>query len=158
MMLFAHAIKMKRPCATDCGFKRQSAARALAAAPPPLSFKHVPRKIRQLAADLVRAGFVQVPGSSPLPGKAIESRAARSERMKPADHYLKFVRWEEDDCLYVGYCPDLFPWGGVCHAAAEVEVYSQLCALVQDEVTDLLQSGQPLPPGTTRAMRDAIPA
>ena len=31
--------------------------------------------------------------------------------MKEQDQYLKFVQWEEDDGLYVGYCPDLFPWG-----------------------------------------------
>ena len=50
--------------------------------------------------------------------------------MKAQDQYLKFVRWEEADQLYVGYCPDLFPWGGVCHGAAEEEAYRQLCALV----------------------------
>ena len=31
--------------------------------------------------------------------------------MKAQDHYLKFVRWNEEDSFYVGYCPDLFPWG-----------------------------------------------
>ena len=39
--------------------------------------------------------------------------------MKAHDQYLKFVRWEEADQLYVGYCPDLFPWGGVCHGEQE---------------------------------------
>ena len=29
--------------------------------------------------------------------------------MKTEDRYLKFVRWSEEDALYVGYCPDLFP-------------------------------------------------
>ena len=51
--------------------------------------------------------------------------------MKVEDRYLKFVRWEEEDRLYVGYCPDLFPWGGVCHAAAEDEAFRQLSALVK---------------------------
>ena len=32
--------------------------------------------------------------------------------MKAHDRYLRFVRWEESDQLYVGYCPDLSPWGG----------------------------------------------
>jgi len=27
--------------------------------------------------------------------------------MKPQDQYLMFVRWSEEDRLYVGYCPDL---------------------------------------------------
>ena len=26
--------------------------------------------------------------------------------MKPQDRYLMFVRWSEEDRLYVGYCPD----------------------------------------------------
>ena len=30
----------------------------------------------------------------------------------------------------MGYCPDLFPWGGVCHGSTEEEAYRQLCALV----------------------------
>ena len=57
--------------------------------------------------------------------------------MKERDQYLKFVQWEEHDGLYVGYFPDLFPWGGVCHAAEEQEGYKQLCGLVGDEVEQL---------------------
>ncbi len=78
--------------------------------------------------------------------------------MKVQDQYLKFVRWENEDGLYVGYCPDLFPWGGVCHGRTEEESYQQLCALVREEVDSLVQAGKPLPPASTRPMRDAIPA
>ena len=63
--------------------------------------------------------------------------------MKTEDRYLKFVRWSEEDELYVGYCPDLFPWGGVCHGAAEEEVYHQLAGLVREEVDDLHREGKP---------------
>jgi predicted RNase H-like HicB family nuclease len=78
--------------------------------------------------------------------------------MKAQDQYLKFVRWEEKDGLYVGYCPDLFPWGGVCHGPTEAETYQQLCALVQEEVEQLRQAGEKLPPPSTRPMREAVPA
>ena len=78
--------------------------------------------------------------------------------MKAEDQYLKFVRWEDEDGLYVGYCPDLFPWGGVCHGASEEETYKQLCALVREEVEDLVKGGKTLPPSSTRPMRDAVPA
>jgi len=78
--------------------------------------------------------------------------------MKPEDRYLKFVRWEEQDRLYVGYCPDLFPWGAVCHGATEEESYRQVCALVHEEVEQLRQSGKELPPASTRPMREAVPA
>lgn len=78
--------------------------------------------------------------------------------MKPADQYLKFVRWEEEDQLYVGYCPDLFPFGGVCHASAEETAYRQLLELVNDEIETLTATGDPLPSASTRPMRDAVPA
>lgn len=74
--------------------------------------------------------------------------------MKPHDQYLKFVRWEEEDGLYVGYCPDLFPYGGVCHGQTEEEAYRQLCALVQEEVEDLKRQAKELPPARTRPMRE----
>ena len=78
--------------------------------------------------------------------------------MKEQDQYLKFVQWEEDDGLYVGYCPDLFPWGGVCHAAEEQKAYKQLCGLVRDEVEQLRRDSRELPKPSTRPMRDAVPA
>ena len=78
--------------------------------------------------------------------------------MKPEDSYLKFVRWEETDGHYVGYCPDLFPWGGVCHGTTEDETYRQLCQLVHDEVSELRETGKELPAPVTRPMRDAVPA
>jgi hypothetical protein len=78
--------------------------------------------------------------------------------MKAEDQYLKFVRWEETDRLYVGYCPDLFPWGGVCHGTTEEETYRQLCELVVEEVQELQRAGKELPPPSTRPMREAVPA
>jgi len=75
--------------------------------------------------------------------------------MKPQDQYLKYVRWEESDRLYVGYCPDLFPWGGVCHGITEEETYRDLCTHVQAEVEERHRGGLELPPVSTRPMRDA---
>lgn len=78
--------------------------------------------------------------------------------MKPEDRYLKFVRWHEGDGAYVGYCPDLFPFGGVCHASAEEEAYRQLRELVIEEVEHLQRAGKDLPQASTRPMREAVPA
>ena len=74
--------------------------------------------------------------------------------MKTEDRYLKFVRWSEDDKAYVGYCPDLFPWGGVCHGEDEEETYRELCELVAEEIKQLIATGKELPPSITRPMRE----
>jgi hypothetical protein len=78
--------------------------------------------------------------------------------LKAHDRYLKFVRWEEADSAYVGYCPDLFPWGGVCHGTTEPEAYRTLCTLVEEEVLELQHAGKELPAPSTRPMREAVPA
>jgi hypothetical protein len=57
--------------------------------------------------------------------------------MKAEDRYLKFVRWSDEDRAYVGYYPDLFPWGGVCHGATEEKAYRKLRLLVREEVAQL---------------------
>lgn len=78
--------------------------------------------------------------------------------MKTADQYLRYVLWSEEDHAYIGYCPDLFPAGGVCHADNDEDAYHQLCELVREEVADLEQSSRPVPVPGTRPMRDAVPA
>ena len=71
--------------------------------------------------------------------------------MKTEDHYLKFVRWSDDDKAYVGYCPDLFPWGGVCHGVDEEQTLRELVA---EEIKQLIANGRELPPPITRPMRE----
>lgn len=72
--------------------------------------------------------------------------------MKIEDRYLKFVRWIEEDAVYVGFCPDLFPWGGVCRGADEEETYHALRELVREEIADLQNAGRELPSVVTRPM------
>ncbi len=74
--------------------------------------------------------------------------------MKTEDRYLKFVRWSEADGCYVGYCPDLFPWGGVCHGTDEGQTYQQLGELVREEVAQIVADDRDLPAPTTRPMRE----
>ena len=76
--------------------------------------------------------------------------------MNAEDKYLKFVLWSEEDRLYVGYCQDLFPWGGVCHGPTEEEVFHQLCGLVRAEVNALRAANKELPRPGTRPMREAV--
>jgi predicted RNase H-like HicB family nuclease len=74
--------------------------------------------------------------------------------MKPQDRYLAFVRWNDEDGAYIGYCPDLFPAGGVCHGAAPVEAYAKLWDIIEDTVQTAEIQGVPLPSANTRPMRE----
>ena len=74
--------------------------------------------------------------------------------MKTQDRYLLFVQWREADHAYVGYCPDLFPAGGVCHGANPVEAYTRLWEAVEDTVATAEAQGVPLPSPRTRPMRE----
>ncbi|MDQ6632811.1 MAG: pilus assembly protein HicB [Verrucomicrobiota bacterium] len=74
--------------------------------------------------------------------------------MKAQDRYLMFVRWSEDDQAYIGYCPDLFPAGGVCHGLTSVEAFGKLDEIIEDMVASAKQQKIPLPPPQTRPMRE----
>ena len=59
---------------------------------------------------------------------------------------MKIVEWSEADQCYVGSSPGLV-YGG-CHGDDELEVFAELCRII-DEVTALYrQDGKPLPPPT----------
>jgi len=85
-------------------------------------------------------------------------RRSRGDEMKDQDRYLKCVLWSEEDQMYIGYCPGLFPWGGVCHAKQEQRCYEELCSLVLEELEQLERDGASLPAPATRPMREAVPA
>lgn len=74
--------------------------------------------------------------------------------MKTQDKYLMFVRWSEEDKAYVGYCPDLFPAGGVCHGSSSVEAFGRLADIVEDTVQTAEANGVLLPEAKTRPMRE----
>jgi predicted RNase H-like HicB family nuclease len=74
--------------------------------------------------------------------------------MKTQDQYLMFIRWSEEDQAYVGYCPDLFPAGGVCHGGTSVEAFSKLAEIVEETVQTAEATGIALPEAKTRPMRE----
>jgi predicted RNase H-like HicB family nuclease len=74
--------------------------------------------------------------------------------MKLEDRYLMFVRWSDQDQAYVGYCPDLFPAGGVCHGDTAVEAFAKLAEIVSDTIATAQEQGLPIPPALTRPMRE----
>ncbi len=69
--------------------------------------------------------------------------------MKAADKYHKWIEWSAKDGVYIGCCPDLIT--GI-HGDDPVELYEQLCELVEEVVTDLTKAGRRLPKPRVRPM------
>ena len=74
--------------------------------------------------------------------------------MRTQHRYLSFVRWSEDDQACIGYCPDLFPAGGVCHGKTPVEAFTALCEIIDDTVSTVEAQRLPLPAPQARPMRE----
>ncbi len=61
------------------------------------------------------------------------------------DHYGRLVEWSEEDHAWIGYCPDLFPYGGVCHGSTIWGAFDRLNELIDEEIFHLMDIGAPLP-------------
>ena len=66
--------------------------------------------------------------------------------MSEASRYVKIVGWSDADDAFVGQCPGIIR--PCCHGADEVEVYRELCHVVEDWVEIARHDGKPLPPPT----------
>lgn len=62
---------------------------------------------------------------------------------KPTDIYEKIVVWNDEDQVYVGTCPELFH-GGV-HGDDPVEVFKELCEVVDEWFEIFKEDGKSLP-------------
>lgn len=66
--------------------------------------------------------------------------------MTDAARYIKLVEWSDEDGSFVGRCPGII--GPCCHGADEVEVYRELCTIVEEWIEIARREGRPLPPAT----------
>ena len=66
--------------------------------------------------------------------------------MKESAYYSKIVEWSDEDQCYVGSAPGLI-YGG-CHGTDELEVFAELCRIVDEVIKLYHQDGKPLPPST----------
>lgn len=62
--------------------------------------------------------------------------------MKPSDKCHKWVEWSEEDQTYLGKCPDLIT--GI-HGDDPLQVYGDLCQVVDDVIQHFESEGCPLP-------------
>lgn len=66
--------------------------------------------------------------------------------MKESAKYIKIVEWSEEDQCFVGSCPGII--GSCCHGNDEVEVYKELCRIVEEWLEIAHQQNKELPPPT----------
>ncbi len=66
--------------------------------------------------------------------------------MKESARYVKIVEWSDEDQSFVGQCPGII--GPCCHGDDEVEVYRNLCQIVDEWIEISKHEGRSLPPVT----------
>ena len=66
--------------------------------------------------------------------------------MSESAKYIKIVEWSDEDECYIGYCPGII--GPCCHGDNEVEVFRQLCEIVDDLLAHAQKRNRSLPQPT----------
>ncbi|MDM8553993.1 hypothetical protein QUF75_04615 [Desulfococcaceae bacterium HSG7] len=66
-----------------------------------------------------------------------------------ADNYHKWVEWSDEDQVYLGRCPDIIT--GI-HGDDPVQVYKDLCEVVEDVIRHLESENRSLPIPRVRPM------
>ncbi len=69
--------------------------------------------------------------------------------MKSSDNYHKWVKWSEEDQVYIGKCPDLI--SGI-HGDDPVQLYKDLCEVVEDVIHHFGTEKRSLPVPRVRPM------
>ncbi len=68
--------------------------------------------------------------------------------MRERDKYLKIVEWSEEDECYVGSVPGWI--GKCCHGNDEMNVYSQLCTIIDEWIEIYKKEGLRFPNPTNK--------
>ena len=71
--------------------------------------------------------------------------------MKKSDQYHKWVEWSDEDRTYLGKCPDLIT--GI-HGDDPVQLYRELCDVVDEVIHHFELEGRSLPQARTRPMQE----
>ena len=67
--------------------------------------------------------------------------------MRESTRYVKLVEWSDEDNCYIGSCPGLLHGG--CHGDSEIEVFKELCQIVDEAITLYRADDKALPEPTT---------
>ena len=45
-----------------------------------------------------------------------------------------WIEWSDEDAAFIGFCPEFFPYGAVCHGHTEAKAIAKLAAILRDEL------------------------
>ena len=65
--------------------------------------------------------------------------------MSETKRVAMWIEWSDEDSAFLGYCPQFFPYGAVCHGHTEGKTLYKLALLVRAE----LEEQQPRSQGPT---------
>ncbi len=66
--------------------------------------------------------------------------------MNRSANYVKIVEWSDVDECFIGYCPGII--GPCCHGDDEIEVYRELCQIVEEWLEIAQEENKELPAPT----------
>lgn len=81
-----------------------------------------------------------------MPRKVRQLISTFENNMTESAQYIKIVEWSDEDECFIGYCPGII--GPCCHGTDEIEVYRQLCEIVDEWIEILRRENEALPPST----------
>ena len=76
----------------------------------------------------------------------MENETISISKMTESAKYIKIVEWSDEDQYFIGYCPGII--GPCCHGTDEIEVYQQLCEIVDEWIEIFHRDNEALPPST----------
>ena len=75
-----------------------------------------------------------------------DAALARTAKKPRSADYLKIVEWSDEDGCFVGSAPPII--GPACHGPDEVQVYGELCVIVDEWLDIMKRDGAPVPEPT----------
>ena len=58
---------------------------------------------------------------------------SKGKPMKESKKITMWIEWSDEDAAFIGYCPQFFPYGAVCHAHTEAKAVAKLAAILLDQ-------------------------
>jgi hypothetical protein len=59
-----------------------------------------------------------------------------SGAMSETKRITMWIERSDEDAAFIGYCPQFFPYGAVCHAHTDAKAVAKLAAIVRDELSE----------------------